>query len=124
MQKFSDIDHYIAGFPDDAKVALAAVRQAIREAAPDASETISYQMPTFVLEGRYLLHFAAYKKHLSIFGLAAGALAEHEDALRPYVTEKGALQFPYGESLPIETIRTVVQSAAARIESNRRRRAS
>lgn len=66
------IDEYIAAFPAEVQDRLLAVRAAIREAAPQAAETISYGIPTFTLNGRYLIYFAAYKKHLSLYPAPVG----------------------------------------------------
>jgi uncharacterized protein YdhG (YjbR/CyaY superfamily) len=63
-----NIDEYIAGFPNDVQEILEKIRMTIRKAAPDAEETISYQMPTFTLKGNYLVYFAAYKKRTCLPG--------------------------------------------------------
>src|SRR3972149_2628129 len=67
-----NIDEYIAGFPNDVQEILEKIRMTIRKAAPDAEETISYQIPTFTLKGRYLVHFAAYKKHIGLYPAPTG----------------------------------------------------
>lgn len=74
-----DIDEYIAGFPPDVQAMLQKMRMTIQEAAPDAEETISYQMPTFRQEGN-LVHFAAYKKHIGFYPTPT-AIAAFEDEL-------------------------------------------
>jgi uncharacterized protein YdhG (YjbR/CyaY superfamily) len=61
-----DMDEYIAGFPSDVQEILEEIRATIKKAAPDAEETISYQIPTFTLKGKYLIYFAAYKKHRAL----------------------------------------------------------
>lgn len=67
-----DIDEYIAGFPSDVQKMLKKIRMTIRKAAPDAEETISYQIPTFTLRGKYLVYFAAYKKHIGLYPAPRG----------------------------------------------------
>ena len=67
-----DIDEYIAGFPNDVQEILEKIRMTIRRAAPDAAETISYQIPTFTLKGNYLVYFAAYKKHIGLYPAPRG----------------------------------------------------
>lgn len=68
-----DVDQYIAGFPIEVQEILENVRKTIRKAAPDAAETISYQIPTFTLKGHYLVYFAGYKKHISLYPAPRGA---------------------------------------------------
>jgi len=119
-QKFRDVDHYISTFAEEQQKALTSVREAIQQAAPTAEETISYHMPTYVLDGRYLVYFAGYKKHISLFGLSGSALAAHAEAAKPYVTAKGALQLPYNKPLPLELIDAVVKASIEDIESHRK----
>src|SRR5688572_27108091 len=82
-KRFQTIDEYIESFPDDVRPVLEQVRQTIREAAPEALEAISYQIPTFKLRGRYLVYFSGWKNHISLYPLPAvtGALDEE---LTPY----------------------------------------
>ncbi len=108
------IDEYIAGFPDDVQQILQQIRQTIRAAAPDAQETISYQMPTFTLHGRSVVHFAAFKKHIGFYPDPSGIEA-FKDELAPYANSKGAVQFPLGKPVPYELISRVV---TYRVEEN------
>src|SRR5690349_7622920 len=87
------MDAYIAAFPPDVQAMLEQIRTTIREAAPDAQETISYDMPTFTLNGRYLVYFAAYKKHIGLYPAPVGAAEFHEVVSR-YGAGKGTLKFP------------------------------
>jgi uncharacterized protein YdhG (YjbR/CyaY superfamily) len=119
-QKFRDVDHYISTFDETQQQALRCVRETIRQAAPEASETITYHMPTYVLDGRYLVYFAAYKKHLSVFGLSGSALSRHAEAAKPYVTAKGALRIPFSRLLPLDLVADLVRASAEDIESHRR----
>ena len=107
------IDEYIAGFPDDVQQILQQIRQTIREAAPDAQEAISYQMPTFKLHGN-LVHFAAFKKHIGFYPDPSGIEA-FKDELAPYANSKGAVQFPLAKPVPYELISRVV---TYRVEEN------
>lgn len=102
-----DIDDYIAGFPPDVQAILQEVRGTIREAAPAAEETISYQMPTFKLAGKYLVYFAAYKKHISLYPAPLG-IAEFEEELAVYGSGKGTLKFSLDKPIPYELITNVV----------------
>lgn len=111
----SSIDAYIAQFPADIQEKLSAVRQAIKQAAPDASEKISYGMPTFFLN-KNLVHFAAFKKHIGFYPAPHGIEA-FADELSLYKSSKGAVQFSLDKPLPLELIARVT---AFRAEENRR----
>ena len=106
-KQFKTIDEYIATFPADDQQLLQQMRQIIHEAAPDAVEAISYQMPTFKLHGN-LVHFAAFKNHIGFYPAPSGIEA-FEEELAPYIAGKGTLQFPKDEPLPRDLITRVVQ---------------
>ncbi len=101
------IDDYIAAFPEDVQEILAKVRQTIRKAAPDAEETISYQIPTFKLRGKPLVYFAAFKTHLGLYPTPEGVQA-FRDELAPYKNAKGSVQFPLDKPIPYDLIRRIV----------------
>jgi len=103
----ANIDDYIASFPDEVQVILKKLRQTIRQAAPDATEKISYQMPTFYLNGN-LVHFAAFKKHIGFYPAPSGIVA-FKDALMKYNTSKGAIQFPIDATIPHTLVKKIVQ---------------
>ncbi len=103
----ANIDDYIATFPQEVKVTLEMLRQTIRKAAPDATEKISYQMPTFYLNGN-LVHFAAFKKHIGFYPAPSG-ISEFQDELVKYKTSKGAIQFPIDSALPHTLVKKIVQ---------------
>lgn len=100
------IDSYIAQFPPEIQALLQAMRAAIHAAAPEATEAISYQMPTFKLHGN-LVHFAAFKDHIGFFPAPSGIDA-FTDELTPYRTGKGTLQFALDKPLPLDLVRRVV----------------
>jgi len=100
------IDEYIAGFPPDVQDILQKIRMTIREAAPDAQETISYQMPTFTLKGN-LVHFAAFKSHIGFYPVPTGIEA-FKDELAVYKQGKGSVQFPLDQPIPYELIGRIV----------------
>ncbi len=102
------IDEYIADFPSETQAVLEEMRALIRDSAPDATETISYAIPTFDLNGRHLVHFAAFTKHVGLYPAPSGMDAFRED-LRPYKTGKGSVQLPLGEPLPADLIRRIVR---------------
>ena len=107
----SSIDEYIAQFPEDIQQKLQEIRAVIHAAAPEATEKISYQMPTFYLRGN-LVHFAAFKHHIGFYPVPSG-IAAFEAELAPYKRSKGAVQFPLDEPIPTELIGRIVQFRVA-----------
>jgi uncharacterized protein YdhG (YjbR/CyaY superfamily) len=97
-----NIDEYIAGFPDDVQDILEKIRTTIQEAAPDAEETISYQIPTFTLNGN-LVHFAAYKHHIGFYPTPSG-IEMYKEEISGYKWAKGSVQFPLDQPIPYELI--------------------
>ena len=108
---FDSIDEYIAAFSSEIQAILQALRQVIHEAAPEAKEKISYQMPTFELHGN-LVHFAAYKHHIGFYPAPSGIEAFQEE-VKPYHKSKGTLQFPINKPLPYDLISRIVKYRAA-----------
>jgi len=108
---FTTIDEYIATFPKDMQKKLTKMREVIHKAAPDATEKISYQMPTFYLNGN-LIHFAAFKNHIGFYPVPSGIEAFKEE-LSVYVQGKGSVQFPLDKPLPISLIRKIVKFRVA-----------
>jgi Uncharacterized conserved protein len=104
----STIDEYIAGFPAETQEVLAELRALIKAAAPGATESISYAIPTFDLNGRHLVHFAGYAKHIGFYPIPSGIDAFQED-LKPYKQGKGSVQFPLDQPLPTDLIRRIVE---------------
>ena len=102
------IDDYIAEFPEETQTMLNELRALIRASAPDATETISYAIPTFDLNGKHVVHFAGFKNHVSFFPTGSGAEA-FKDELEPYAGGKGTVQFPIGEPIPADLIRRIVE---------------
>lgn len=101
------VDEYISQFPLDVQVKLQALRQIIRDSAPNAVEKISYKMPTYSEHGN-LVHFAAYAKHIGFYPGASGIEAFKEE-LSWYKGAKGSVQFPLDQPLPEELIRRIVE---------------
>ncbi len=108
------IDAYIAGFPEDVQVVLQLIRQTIHETAPEATEAISYQMPTFKLHGN-LVHFGAFKNHIGFYPVPSGMEA-FKDELAGYKQGKGSVQFPLDKPMPLDLIRRMVRF---RVEESR-----
>ncbi|GLX67781.1 iron chaperone [Paenibacillus glycanilyticus] len=109
--EFTNIDEYIANFPPDLQVILEKIREVIKEAAPDAKEKISYQMPAFELNGN-LVYYAAFKKHIGFYPTAGGISAFQEE-LSAYKGAKGSVQFPLNKPIPFELIRRITEYRAA-----------
>jgi uncharacterized protein YdhG (YjbR/CyaY superfamily) len=113
------IDEYIAGFPTDVRKVLEKLRKTIRSAAPSAQETISYQIPTFTLNG-HLVYFAAWKEHIGFYPASAG-IEKFKKELSPYEMRKGTIRFPLNEPLPFDLISRIVKF---RVEQNLARAAA
>jgi uncharacterized protein YdhG (YjbR/CyaY superfamily) len=111
----STIDEYIRQFPRDVQKKLADLRATIRRAAPDATEKISYGMPTF-FQKKNLVHFAAYQHHIGFYPTPSGITA-FKDELARYVTSKGAIQFPIDEPLPLDLVARIVKFRVAENEA-------
>lgn len=108
---FTSIDEYIATFPEDIQKILEELRTTIQDAAPDAVEKISYQMPTFDLKGN-LIHFAAFKNHIGLYPTPSGTEA-FKDELSMYQGAKGSIKFPIDKPLPMKLIRKIVKFRVA-----------
>lgn len=102
-----NIDEYISAFSPDVQAILQQVRQVVRNAAPDAQETISYQIPAFKLNG-VLVYFAAFKKHIGFYPPVRGD-APLEKAVSPYAGEKGNLRFPLDQPIPFDLIERITK---------------
>ena len=107
------IDEYLYDFPEAVQYMLEDLRQAIRNAAPKAVETINYQMPAFMLAGK-LVYFAGYKNHIGFYPTPSGITA-FKDELSAYKCAKGTVQFPLDQPLPIDLISRIVKF---RVEEN------
>lgn len=105
------IDAYIAQADPAVRARLEQIRALCHELAPEASEKISYQMPTFFLEGN-LVHFAAFKEHIGFYPTPSGTEAFQAE-LTPYKSGKGSIQFPLNQPLPLDLIRRIVEFRVA-----------
>jgi uncharacterized protein YdhG (YjbR/CyaY superfamily) len=106
-QDIKDIDAYIHPFPDDVRAKLETLRQTIRDAAPEAVEVISYQMPAFRYHG-ILVYFAGYKNHIGFYPTSSG-ISVFKEELSGYKNAKGSVQFSLNQPLPIELISNIVK---------------
>jgi uncharacterized protein YdhG (YjbR/CyaY superfamily) len=106
-KEYQTIDEYIASFPENTRRILQELRRTIREAVPQAEETISYRMPAFRLNG-VLVWFAAFKDHVGFFPKAS-AIEVFKKELAGYETSKGTVRFPLDKPIPTELIRKIVE---------------
>jgi uncharacterized protein YdhG (YjbR/CyaY superfamily) len=104
----ADIDGYISGFPEEVQRLLERMRRAIGRAAPNAEETISYNVPAFALRGKKLVWFAAFKSHIGFYPGAA-AIAAFKKELSQYKTAKGSVRFPFDDPLPLDLVSRMVK---------------
>jgi uncharacterized protein YdhG (YjbR/CyaY superfamily) len=122
MDKPSSVEEYLAALPADKRTALEKLRKTIKAAAPEATETISYQMPAFKDHGRILVYYAAFKDHCSLYPASEAVMEALGDELKPYFAGKGTIRFPADKPLSAALVRKIVK---ARLEENaaaRRRR--
>jgi len=104
----NEVDTYIKGFPIEAQERLTAIRNIIRELAPQATERICMRMPTYDLNGKWLVHFAGFEKHIGFYPQPEGIVA-FKEKLTGYKTSKGTVQFPLDKPLPTDLIREIVR---------------
>lgn len=104
----TNIDEYIAGFPDDVKLILDQVRSTIKQAAPDAEESIGYGMPAYKTYGKPLVYFAAFKNYIGFYATPTGH-AEFAKELSKYKQGKGSVQFPIDQPMPLDLILLIVE---------------
>jgi uncharacterized protein YdhG (YjbR/CyaY superfamily) len=109
------IDEFISYFGPEIRQKLETLRNLIREVAPDTEESISYQIPTFKLKGKVLVHFSAYKTHIGFYP-TPNAIIAFKDELSGYKTSKGTIQFTHEKELPIMLIRKIVEFRAAMVK--------
>ena len=112
---FSSVDQYLAAQPAAVRRALARVRGAIRKALPAAQETISYQLPTYKLNGRAVIYFAAWKHHYSIYPSTRAVVDALKDDLEPYEIEKGTIRFPLTGRVPVRLIAGIAKIRAGEV---------
>lgn len=115
----TSVEDYLAALPEASRAALEKLRKTIKAAAPDATETISYQIPTFTDHGRSLVSYAAFKDHCSLFPASQAVKDALGDELKPYVTGKATIRFHPDKPLPVALVKRIVK---ARIEENATRR--
>lgn len=120
-----NIDEYIAGFPRNVQSVLTRVRNTIRRALPAAEEAISYKIPTYRLDGRYVIYFAGWKEHYSIYPSNDRLVAAFKKDLVPYeVNDKGTIRFPMTEPVPVRLIAGIAKFRAKEVAGRAKTRAA
>jgi uncharacterized protein YdhG (YjbR/CyaY superfamily) len=114
--KPGSIDQYLASVRDDQRAALQKLRKAIKAAAPQAEECISYSLPAFRLRGKLLVAMGARAQHCAFYPMSANTVKAHRAELAGYDTSKGTIRFPPDHPLPATLVRKLVK---ARIAENR-----
>jgi uncharacterized protein YdhG (YjbR/CyaY superfamily) len=111
----TSVDDYLAALPEEQRAALEKLRTTIKATAPAATETISYQMPAFKDQGRFLVSYAAFKNHCSLFPASGAVMEALGEELKPYFSGKGTLRFTPDKPIPASLVRKIVK---ARLEEN------
>jgi uncharacterized protein YdhG (YjbR/CyaY superfamily) len=109
MAKYASVDDYMATLPEDRRAVMEGLRRTVREAAPQATEAISYNMPALRLNSTFLLSYEAFKSHYSLFPWTERMAAELGDALKPYLHGKGTIRAPAKAPIPLDHEKRVVQ---------------
>ena len=110
---FKSVDEYIATHPEDVQAILQRVRSTIRKAVPGAEELISYQIPTYKLHGGYVVYFAGWKQHYSLYPATDHLVEAFKDDLAPFeVNGKGTIRFPLSEPVPVKLIERIAKFLA------------
>lgn len=118
MKTVKTVDEYIKTFPKETRAILEKLRATIQDAVPDASEVISYQMPTFKLNGKALVHFAAWKNHIGFYATPSGNTAFQKE-LSAYKGAKGSVQFPLNKPIPFDLIKKIAKYRMKEVQSLR-----
>lgn len=106
--KFTSIDEYIAACPEETHERLQEIRTAIKTIAPNAKEKIGYQIAAFELNGKNLVYFAGWKKHISLYPIPVGDEA-FEEEISEYADGKGTIKFPLDEPMPMKLVKKIIK---------------
>ena len=121
---FKSVDEYIAKHPHEVQAILRRVRSTIRKAVPAAEEVISYQIPTYKLHGGYVVYFAGWKQHYSLYPVTANLVAAFKDELSPYEVSKGTIRFPLSEPVPVKLIEGIAKFRAKEVAEREKGKAA
>lgn len=120
MERPASVEAYLNSLTPEQRAALDSLRGAIRAAAPDATEGISYSMAAFKHGGKGLVCYAAFKDHYSLFPMSKQVVADNLEALGPRATGKGTIRFAYDERLPVSLVKRIVKARLAEVEARER----
>jgi uncharacterized protein YdhG (YjbR/CyaY superfamily) len=122
MAEPGSVEEYIAGFPEDRRGALEALRQAIKAGAPEATETIAYGMPAFRSHGgQFLVSYAAYQRHYSLFPASGQVVEALGEELTPYLAGRGTIRFPASRPIPEALVTRIAEIRVAENAEHARR---
>jgi uncharacterized protein YdhG (YjbR/CyaY superfamily) len=117
MTRDPRVDAYIANLPNDQRRVLGRLRTDVARLAPDAIETISYGMPAFKLDGHFLLSYAGWKRHCSVYPISDSLLARHAATVGAYGRTKGSLHFSEAQPLPDTLVRDLIEDRVAEVRA-------
>jgi uncharacterized protein YdhG (YjbR/CyaY superfamily) len=121
MTEPTTVEEYMTALPDERRGPMEELRQTIRAAAPEATETIAYQMPAYRSPGgQFLLSFGAYKNHYSLFPASGAVVEALGEELTPYLAGKGTIRFPASRGIPATLVTKVVKIRLAEIAARHR----
>ena len=106
----TSVDQYVSDLAEDKRAVIEEMRRTVNAAAPEATETIAYAMPALRSRGgQFLVSYAAYKKHYSLFPASGEVVAALGAELTPYLAGRGTIQFPAGKPIPLDLVRRIVE---------------
>jgi uncharacterized protein YdhG (YjbR/CyaY superfamily) len=120
---FRSVDDYMAAPPEPVRAALTLVRAVLLKALPQTEEVISYNMPTYKLNGAPVLHFAGWKQHYSLYAASDAIAAAFRKELTPYKIQKGTISFPLAEPVPVKLIESIAKFRAAEVAESAKSKA-
>lgn len=122
MTSPTTVDEYLAALPAERRAAVATLRRTIAAAAPDATETLAYAMPAFRSHGgQFLVSYAAYKRHYSLFPASGAVVDALGDEIAPFLAGKGTIRFPADQLIPVELVTKVIEARLAESAAKGRR---
>ena len=118
----ASVEEYIAALPEAQRGPLQELRAAVVGAAPEATEVITYQMPGLRLDDRFLVSYAAYRRHYSLFPASDAVVETLGDEVRPYLAGRGTIRFPADRPIPVDLVRRIVEVRLREHAAHGRRR--
>lgn len=117
MPRFTDPEDYLASLPEDRRAAIRRIRDLAVAAAPEAVETIAYDMPALRLDGHFLVSWAAFRRHDSLFPASVAVVEALGDDIAPYLAGRGTIRFPVDRPLPEDVVTRVVRTRVTELRS-------